>query len=157
MVKLKSLSKGTTGQAIILPLVGQVEFDTDNCIEIDEELVDDLLGLQFGIELVKEEDEEAKEEEVHVDETETVEDATDAINTGIDPLDEIEVTEEAIKEEVESKQMTEEEIFEYQQSTLQEYSVKDLRSLLEDFPKEETKKLKNKSAIVNYLAKKNLS
>ncbi len=52
-VKLFSQDQKTKGRSITLPLVNTVSFDeTDNSIEVEESLVNDLLSLDFGIKLL---------------------------------------------------------------------------------------------------------
>lgn len=59
---LYSRDKKTQGKSITLPVVGDVTFDSVlNSIEVDEEKVESLLQLDFGIKLsITEKDEEEK-------------------------------------------------------------------------------------------------
>lgn len=56
-VKLISQDENTKGKTITLPLVGNQTFDSeDNSITLEESKADELLALDFGIKLLKEED-----------------------------------------------------------------------------------------------------
>lgn len=54
--KLISLNPKTAGETYTLPVVGDVTFDKEsNSIEVDEDQVNELLKLDFGLELTTEE------------------------------------------------------------------------------------------------------
>lgn len=71
-IKLFSLTENTKGRTITLPVVGDQKFDSeDNSIEVDSDKVSELMQLDFGIELSKENpsvkiDAEAKEENLEM-------------------------------------------------------------------------------------------
>lgn len=64
---LYSRDEKTKGKKITLPVVNTVEFDAENnSIEVDEEKVDQLLQLDFGIKLFLTEKDEEKVEDTDV-------------------------------------------------------------------------------------------
>lgn len=53
MTKLQSNTEYTKGRKLTLPLIGDIEFDENNCIFIEDDYVKPLLEMDFGIKLVK--------------------------------------------------------------------------------------------------------
>lgn len=113
-MKIKSLTKWTLNETLILPIVGEVTFDNDNVIDVANDKVDELLKQECGIkwEVIK------KEKQVVIeDQPKQVDD-----NTKLE--------------------------------SLQALTAKELKELLVSFPDKETKDLKSKSQIVEYLVNK---
>lgn len=114
-MKLKSLTKWTLNELITLPIVGDVQFNSDNEIEVDDAKVDVLLKQECGIKW--------------------------------------EVKSKAKKEVADT---TTPPTFnnEDKKESLEALTLKELKELLAEFPVKETKELKSKPQIVEYLVNK---
>lgn len=120
-MKLKSLTKWTLNELITLPIIGDVQFNSDNEIEVDDAKVDVLLKQECGIKW------DVKEKVKKKDVVEVIED--DTINPPVF--------------NDETKLLS-----------LEALTTKELKELLAEFPVKETKDLKSKSQIVEYLVNK---
>jgi hypothetical protein len=163
-IKLFSQSQRTAGQSMTIPIVGTVTFDKDqNYIEVVEEKVAELKSKQFGVILLTAEEVASKKEiadktkrELKVKKSITKE-TVDSLSICFENLKEGRSQEEqdylstlivdlnAIGIEKKSDDLNKAE------KMLRSLDQKDLRELLEAYPKKETKTLNNLEKVIAYL------
>lgn len=161
-VKLFSQNSRTAGTTTTLPLVGRVTFDKDkNFIEVDEDIISELQKMDFGIELLTQDEIDYKTKKVEEVKNQLLE------NKKIIPLAEaFEKLKEGRSEEEISylngliQDLNNSNNEEYKnkisesETMLKTLNEKELKDLLVEYPEKDKKKLKTTKDIIEFLAKK---
>lgn len=63
LIKLFSEDHRTLNKTVTLPLIGDVKFDDSNSIDVDEDIVEEFISLDFGFSVVRKEQFEKDSEE----------------------------------------------------------------------------------------------